>query len=140
LEVMAVLFVVVVFLIVVLAFFRHMRGQTCGRGQANGGTSWRRRQGSRAGSVEESGIVCRGGCLPPETTKDTGCRHRGGRPGSPRPHQADSGQYLCLSLGGGAQDGRAEHRQRVQTAVEMQEQLRPEQGCVNECLSRPGKL
>jgi hypothetical protein len=34
----------------------------------------------------------------------------------------------------------AGQRQRVQTAVEMQEQLRPEQGCVNECLSRPGKL
>jgi hypothetical protein len=75
---MAVLFVMVV-VVVVLAFFRHMRGQAGGRGQANGGTRRRRRQGSRAGqgAGDLGGIVCRG-LVPPETTKDTCCWHRGG--------------------------------------------------------------
>jgi hypothetical protein len=139
LEAMAVLFVVVV-LIVVLAFFRHMRGQTGGRGQANGGTSWRRRQSSRAGSGEEGGILCRGRgrVLPPETTKDTGCWHRGGRQArvaSAPPGWFRAAAVCCLWVA-----HTAGQRQRVQTAVEMQETLQPEQGCVPVCLSRPDEL
>jgi hypothetical protein len=45
----------------------------------------------------------------------------------------------CLSFGWLRAHGRGRDR-GVQTAVEMQETLRPEQGCVHVCLSSPDEL